>query len=62
MSSRLNICLHGEAAEVADLVGGEVPKDPLEISLELRAALTNALRRIHALECCLEEHLGIVLL
>ncbi len=48
--SRLNKLLHGEALAAADLLSGDVTPNRDEILLELRAALTNALRRIDRLE------------
>ena len=48
--SRFNELLHGEASSAADLLSGEVTPARDEILLELRAALTNALRRIDRLE------------
>ena len=48
--SRLNELLHGPAGGAADILSGEASPARDEILLELRAALTNALRRIDALE------------
>ena len=45
--SRFNVLLHGEADEAADLLGSD---NPIRTDAELRAALTNALRRIARLE------------
>jgi len=48
--SRFNTLLHGEASEAADVLSGDATPNRDEILLELRAALTNALRRIDRLE------------
>lgn len=55
MASRFNTLLHGEATEVADILSGEAQPSHNELILELRAALTNALRRVSALESLLES-------
>lgn len=50
MASRLNTLLHGEAVAVADALSKKAQPNQTALVLDLRAALTNALRRIAALE------------
>lgn len=47
MTSRFNVLCHGAADEVAAILSGDNPPDTLQ---DLRAALTNALTRLHRLE------------
>ncbi len=50
MASRFNTLLHGEASEAADVLSGDCRMTERESIVELRAALTNALRRIDRFE------------
>ncbi len=54
MASRFNTLLHGEAADAADVLSGDTQPGERELILELRAALTNALRRVDRLEIRLD--------
>ena len=55
MSSRFNTLYHGSASQAADILdhGGDLTS--LQGLVELRAALTNALRRIAVLEKALAD-------
>ena len=55
MASRFNTLLHGEASDAADVLSGDAQPGERELILELRAALTNALRRIAWLETRLDS-------
>ena len=55
MASRFNTLLHGEASDAADVLSGDAQPGEHELILELRAALTNALRRIDRLEVRLDS-------
>ena len=55
MASRLNTLLHGEASDAADVLSGDAKPGEHELILELRLALTNALRRIDRLETGLDS-------
>ncbi len=54
MASRFNTLLHGEASDAADILSGDTQPGERELILELRAALTNALRRVDRLETRLD--------